>query len=106
MTPDQLPERVKIATFAMVIERSYERVRQLSLSKVLPPIQNGSLPFIPALHAYQRYLRKMPGVEDATDADIGKALTDQARLLKAQADKAEYEAKRLRGELVPVEAVA
>ena len=87
----------------MISER---RVQQLVKQGVLYKEGRGRYPFLPNVQAYIRHLRAQADKTEALSHKTEIILEDEkARLVKAQADKAELEAARLREELIEVEQV-
>lgn len=82
-----------IAKLLMLTER---RVQQLSKDGVIPRAERGRYELASAVQGYVRYLR-----DRAIGGDtVGGEADDKARLTKARADIAQFEAQRLNGELV------
>ncbi len=87
----------------MISER---RVQQLVKQGVLYKEGRGRYPFLPNVQAYIRHLRAQADKTEMAPHKTEIILEEEkARLIKAQADKAELEAARLREELIEVEQV-
>lgn len=98
---------VGVSELADVLCISSRRIQQLSKEGVLPKAERGKYNLDAAKSAYQAY---QSGAVSGGDLDSDN---DKARLLKAQADRAEYEAELARlkveeqaGQLIPAEQVA
>ncbi len=75
------------------------RIQQLAKQDIIPRIRPGKYDLLKSMQAYIKYL---------TGAGAGDTLDQhgqKTRLLKAQADKAEIEAKRLAGAVIPADEV-
>lgn len=87
-----------IAKLLMLTER---RVQQLSKEGVIPRAERGRYELGPAVQGYVRFLRdRAIGGES-----VGGEADDKARLTRARADIAQFEAQRLNGELVECDEV-
>lgn len=89
-----------IANLLLLTER---RVQQLSKENVIPKMDHGRYDLVQAVQGYVRYLQERSLGRPSAPEDYH---TEKARLVKAQADKAELEVKTIRGELVQADAVA
>lgn len=86
---------------AYLLDITARRLQQLADEGVVKPVKRGVWDLVETTHGYIRYLRDgLKGPEDTHDAR-----RERARLLKAQADKAEIEAAILRGDVIPSEVV-
>lgn len=98
---------VGVTELANVLGISTRRIQQLAKEGVIPKAGHGKFNVDAARQAYKAYL---DGAVSGGDLDSDN---DKARLLKAQADRAEYEAELARlkvdeqsGALIPAEEVA
>lgn len=78
------------------------RLQQLTKEGHLPKAERGRYELVPVVQAYIRYLRDRAVKGDVSEDDYG---SHKSRLVKAQADMAELDAERMRGELIPRAAV-
>lgn len=84
----------------MVSER---RVQQLAKLGVIPKAESGRYELAPAVQGYIRFLQERTiGNNGGSPVDYH---TEKARLTRAQADIAEIEAAKARGEVAPIEDV-
>lgn len=89
-----------VATIAKLLLLSDRRVQQLTAEGVIPKAERGRYELAPAVQGYIRYLQERShGGKTAGPIDYH---TEKARLTKAQADTAEIELAKARGELAPV----
>ena len=86
-----------IAKLLMITER---RVQQLSKEGVIPRTQHGRYELAPAVQGYVRYLQERSLGRPSAPTDYH---AEKSRLVKMQADRAEYELKTMAGELVRVD---
>jgi hypothetical protein len=87
-----------IARLLMLTPR---RVQQLVKEGIIPKAERGRYELVPAVQGYIRYLK-----DRAIGGDMaGGEAEDKARLMKARADIAQFEAQRLAEELAPVDEV-
>lgn len=98
-TPGTNPQTSRV--MAYLLDISPRRLLQLADEGVVKPLKRGSWDLVATLHGYLRYLRDgQKGPSDSHDAR-----RERARLLKAQADRAELETDILRAETIPAEVV-
>lgn len=91
----------KLARVLMITDR---RVHQLVKMGVLIKEGRGRYPLIPNIQAYIKFWQERAvGAREMGEAPDYRA--EKARLIKAQADKAEMEAEQLRGRLLDAEIV-
>lgn len=89
-----------IAKLLMLTER---RVQQLAKDGVIPKAERGRYELAPAVQAYIRFLQeRVAGNAGQASVDYH---TEKARKIKAEADIAEIEAAKLRGEVVEADEV-
>lgn len=88
-----------VGTIAKLLMLSPRRVQQLTADGVIPRAERGRYEIAPAVQGYIKYLqdRAITG-----NGDIDYA-TEKSRLTKAQADLAEIEVARSRGDVVGAE---
>lgn len=88
-----------VGTIAKLLMLSERRVQQLTADGVIPRAERGRYEIAPAVQGYIKYLqdRAITG-----NGDIDYA-TEKSRLTKAQADLAEIEVARSRGDVVGAE---
>ena len=96
---------VSTAQIAKALNLSTRRVSQLVEQGVLPKAGRGQFELGPVMAAYIRYMqtafeRRELLTDDGESADVRR---QRARLLKAQADDAEIELSKKRGELLPLD---
>lgn len=96
-----IPSRVTKPELADFIDLSVRRIEQLTAAKLIPQPEGGTYPFGATVRAIMAYKHASRDGEESE-----RVLSDQARLLKAQADKAEMDAGRLRGTLVSLDDIA
>lgn len=92
-----------VATIAKLLMLSDRRVQQLTKEGVIPKAERGRYELAPAVQGYIRYLQERSMRSDASPIDYH---VEKARLTKNQADLAEIEAAKARGEVADVELVA
>jgi len=86
---------------AYLLDITTRRLLQLAEEGVVKPLRRGSWDLVETTHGYIRYLRGgQKGPADGLDAR-----RERARLLKAQADRAELETAILRADAIPSEVV-
>lgn len=93
------------AACARLLGISERRFRELRDEGVIPDAQKGEYDIERVVPAYCEHLRTVAAGRGGGEAQASKTAED-ARLLKARADKAEMEAAEMRGALVPVEQIA
>lgn len=91
-----------VGTIARLLKLTERRVQQLSKEGVIPKTEKNRYELAPAVQGYIGYLQDRMAGNSAMPADFH---IEKARLVKAQADKAELEANELNGKLVRVEDV-
>lgn len=90
-----------IAKLLMLTER---RVQQLAKDGVIPKAEVGQYELAPAVQGYIRYLQdRMAG--NAAQVDSIDYHKEKARKIKAEADMAEIEAKKRRGDAIDAQEV-
>ena len=90
-----------VATIAKLLMLTERRVQQLTKEGVLPKAERGRYELAPVVQGYTTYLRDRSIGADASDGEGNH----KARLIKARADIAEYEAARMAGDQAPVEEI-
>ncbi|MCL2344778.1 MAG: hypothetical protein FWC58_02845 [Desulfobulbus sp.] len=86
---------VSVDAVARLMDMTPRRVQQLANEGVIPkPKSRGQYEIFACVIGYIRHLRGM------LDGDAGDLLSEKMRLTRAQADKTEIEAARIKGELV------
>ncbi|MEQ8257995.1 MAG: hypothetical protein RH980_18270 [Roseovarius confluentis] len=90
-----------IAKLLMLTER---RVQQLAKDGVIPKAERGRYELAPAVQAYIRFLQERVAGNAGQVASVDYH-TEKARKIKAEADIAEIEAAKLRGEVVEADEV-
>lgn len=88
-----------VATIASLLMLSERRVQQLTREGVIPRAERGRYELVPAVQGYVRYLQERGGSSSDSPIDYHE---QKARLTKAQADMAEIELARARGDVVGV----
>ena len=88
-----------VATIAKLLLLSDRRVQQLTKEGVIPKAERGRYELAPAVQGYIRYLQERSLRTDSSPIDYHM---EKARLTKAQADSAEVEAAKSRGEVCSV----
>lgn len=86
----------QLADLLMITSR---RVQQLTDEGVIPKVSRGKYELIPAVQGYVRFLQERTNGHNASPADYH---AEKARLTKAQADLAELELAKARGEVAPI----
>lgn len=91
-----------VKTIAKLLRLTERRVQQLSKDGVIPKAERGRYELAPAVQGYIAYLqdRVAPRPEDGVGIDYH---VEKARKTKAEADIAEMEAAKMRGDLVDAE---
>ena len=92
-----------VSTIAKLLLITDRRVQQLSKDGVIPKTDHGRYELAPAVQGYVRYLQERSLGRPSAPEDYH---TEKARLVKAQADRAEMEVKTISGELVKASDVA
>jgi phage terminase Nu1 subunit (DNA packaging protein) len=86
---------VSVDVIAKLLDVTPRRVQQLAKEGVIPkPKHRGEYEIAPCVINYVRYLNRL------LDGEAGDLTIEKTRLTRAQAEKAEIEAARLKGELV------
>lgn len=88
-----------VSTIAKLLLLSERRVQQLTKEGVIPKAERGRYELAPAVQGYVRYLQERSLRTDTSTIDYH---AEKARLTKAQADSAEVEAAKSRGEVCSV----
>lgn len=84
-----------VGTIAKLMDVTERRVQQLANEGVIPkPAKHGKYEILPCVVGYIRHLRGM------MNGEAGDLMSEKMRLTRAQADKAEIEAARIKCELV------
>lgn len=93
-----------VGTIAKLLLMSERRVQQLTVEGVIPKAERGRYELGPAVQGYVRYLqeRSIAGHTEKTTVDYH---VEKARLTKAQADIAEIDLAKVRGEVAPINQV-
>lgn len=89
-----------VATIAKLLMLSDRRVQQLTKEGVIPKAERGRYELAPAVQGYIRYLQERSLRSDASPIDYHM---EKARLTKNQADIAEVDAAKARGEVADIE---
>lgn len=92
-------QNVSVATLAKLFDLTDRRIQQLARDGVIPKATRGKYPLVPAIQGYIKYLQ---GHAFSKEVGAGSYADETTRLKRALADKAEYEAARLRMELAPI----
>ena len=92
-----------VATIAKLLCLTPRRVQQLSQEGVIPRAERGRYELAPSVQGYVRYLQERIAGNSKTPYDYH---TEKARLVRAQADRAEAELAELNGNLVSAADVA
>lgn len=90
---------------ARLMDISERRFRELRDEGVIPDAEKGEYDVEVVLPTYIRHLREVAAGRGGGEAQANKSAED-ARLVKARADKAEMEAAEMRGQLVPADQIA
>lgn len=102
MTQSAFPKSVGTEALADLLGITANRVNALARDGAIPKVGRGKFPLPDAVRAYVEWIRKNPAGRPVASG----ALNDEKiRLTAAQADRAELQAARDRGELIPIEAV-
>lgn len=92
-----------VSTIAkLLLLLSDRRVQQLTKEGVIPKAERGRYELAPAVQGYIRYLQERSLRTDSSPIDYHM---EKARLTKAQADSAEIEAAKARGEVCSVSVI-
>ena len=91
-----------VGTIAKLLLLTDRRVQQLVKEGVIPKTEKNRYDLAPAVQGYIRFLQERTIGNAASPADFH---VEKARLVKAQADKAEMEASELSGKLVRADEV-
>jgi phage terminase Nu1 subunit (DNA packaging protein) len=88
---------VSVDVIAKLLDVTSRRVQQLAKENIIPkPKRRGEYEVAPCVISYVRYLNSLLGGE------AGDLTVEKTRLTRAQAEKAEIEAARLKGELISI----
>ena len=90
---------------ARLLGISERRFRELRDEGVIPDAEKGEYEVERIVPAYCAHLREVAAGRGGGEGQVAKS-TEDARLLKARADKAEMEAAEMRGQLVPVDQIS
>ena len=91
-----------VTTIAKLLLLTDRRVQQLSKEGVIPKSNRGRYELAPAVQGYVRYLQERSIGRESAPEDYH---TEKSRLVKLQADKAQFEIDELTGKLVRSEEV-
>lgn len=91
-----------VGTIAKLLLITDRRVQQLSKEGVIPKTEHGRYQLAPSVQGYIRYLQDRSLGRPSAPADYH---AEKSRLVKMQADRAEYEVKTMAGDLVRAEDV-
>jgi len=91
-----------VSTIAKLLLLTDRRVQQLSKEGVIPKTEHGRYELAPAVQGYVRYLQERSIGRPNAPEDYH---SEKARLVKAQADRAELEVMEISGNLVNAEDV-
>ena len=90
-----------VKTIAALLRLTERRVQQLSKEGVIPKAERGRYELAPAVQGYIAYLQdRLAPREGDDDPDRIDYHLEKARKTKAEADMAEMEAAKMRGDLV------
>lgn len=90
-----------VKTIAALLRLTVRRVQQLSKEGVIPKAERGRYELAPAVQGYIKYLQdRLAMREGDEDPDRIDYHVEKARKTKAEADMAEMEAAKMRGDLV------
>ncbi len=90
-----------VKTIAKLLRLTERRVQQLSKEGVIPKAERGRYELAPAVQGYIAYLQdRLAPREGADDPDRIDYHVEKARKTKAEADMAEMQAAKMRGDLV------
>lgn len=92
-----------VGTIAKLLLITERRVQQLTKDGVIPKAERGRYELAPAVQGYIRYLQDRNLKVDG--AEVIDFNAERARKLKAEADIAELEAAKKRGEIATIEQV-
>ncbi|QTI81480.1 terminase small subunit (plasmid) [Roseomonas marmotae] len=95
-----------VSTIAKLLMLSERQVYNLVNENVIPRAETGRYELAPAVQGYIRYLRDR-SIRNLENADEGATdyRSEKARLTKAQADLAEIQLAKARGDVAPVDQV-
>lgn len=89
-----------VGTIAKLLMLTERRVQQLTADGVIPKAERGRYELAPSVQGYIKYLQERSlGNSDKTPIDYH---IEKSRLTKAQADLAELDLAKARGELAPI----
>jgi phage terminase Nu1 subunit (DNA packaging protein) len=88
-----------VKTIAKLLRLTERRVQQLSKEGVIPKAERGQYDLVPAVQGYIGYLQARVALKPDEDGGIDYHV-EKARKTKAEADIAEMEAAKMRGDLV------
>lgn len=88
-----------VATIAKLLMLSDRRVQQLTKEGVIPKAERGRYELAPAVQGYIRFLQERSLRSDSSPIDYH---TEKARLTKLQADTAEIELAKARGDVAAI----
>lgn len=89
----------KVSDIAKALSLSTRRVQQLVKENILPAPINGNYDLADCLQAYGQYLLERSLTKNTNYSDLN---TEKLRLLKAQADKVEFEVQIVAGKYIEV----
>lgn len=92
-----------VGTIAKLLMLTDRRVQQLTKEGVIPKAERGRYELAPAVQGYIRYLQERSLRSDQSPIDYH---VEKARLTKNQADIAEVEAAKARGDVADIEVIA
>jgi hypothetical protein len=90
-----------LKTISKLLDLSHRRVQQLVAEGVIPKMERGRYELVPVVRAYIHYLR-----ERNIQAGVVSLEEVRTRKIKAEAELAEMELAKLRGETINVDAAA
>lgn len=93
------PATYPVGTIAKLLMLTERRVQQLTADGVIPKAERGRYELAPAVQGYIKFLQERSIGSDKTPIDYH---IEKSRLTKAQADLAELELAKARGELAPI----
>ncbi len=91
-----------VSTIAKLFDITERRVQQLAKDGVIPKPEKGKYELVASVRGYIKYLQERAYGKEISHSD---AHFEKTRLLKAQADIAEIELKKLRRKLIAVDDV-
>jgi len=89
------PTSYPLKTISKLLMLTDRRVQQLAAEGHIPKGERGQYELVPVVQGYIKYLR-----DRAINGDVGEDGDDRARLMKAKADIAQFEAERLSGQML------